>query len=104
MWRDELLSTADPEEPETFPFFLFGNKKDLVKADKSKRQISKEDVEAWTKKGSRPIPYMETSALDGHNINEVFNKLSLSLLKDSIAKVIAQSLRSNSSCDSLSRS
>ena len=35
------------------------------------------------------MPYEETSALDGHNINHVFNKLAQSLVKDAVAKAIA---------------
>jgi hypothetical protein len=30
MWKDTLLDAVEPDVPEEFPFFVFGNKKDLV--------------------------------------------------------------------------
>lgn len=37
------------------------------------------------------MPYHETSALDGHNINHVFNKLAQNVLKEAIATAIEES-------------
>ena len=56
-----------PKEDETMPFILVGNKCDL---DESRRQIS------WSRAGGRAkiwnVPYIETSANSGYNVNKVF--------------------------------
>ena len=56
-----------PKEDETMPFILVGNKCDL---DESRRQIS------WSRAGCRAkiwdVPYVETSAISGYNVNKIF--------------------------------
>ena len=89
MWKDTLLDAVEPDVPEEFPFFVFGNKKDLVQKNPVKRAVAKEVVQEWIQgQRSKPMLYEETSALDGGNINHVFNKLAQSLLKESIEKAM----------------
>ena len=44
-WKDNFLSGATPEDPTSFPFFLFGNKKDLIKKVKSKNSSKSDSSE-----------------------------------------------------------
>mmetsp|Transcript_19042 Transcript_19042/g.26426 ORF Transcript_19042/g.26426 Transcript_19042/m.26426 type:complete len:87 (-) Transcript_19042:156-416(-) len=68
-----------PKDPVTFPFFVFGNKKD--KADE--RQVPKQRIDEWLQKNN-DLPYDETSALDGSNIEAAFNKIASSLLNKAL--------------------
>ena len=52
-----------PKDPLSFPFFLIGNKSDLV----DERQVHKEKINSWLARNPEVI-YHETSALDGSNI------------------------------------
>ena len=61
-----------PENEKKFPFFMIGNKKDL--AD-DQRQISASLVKSWAQKNGE-IPHEETSALQGDNIEEAFEKIA----------------------------
>ena len=52
-WRDEFLLQACPNDPETFPFILLGNKVDV---EESKRQVSQKRALAWCQqKGNIPV-------------------------------------------------
>ena len=68
-----------PKDPVTFPFFVFGNKKDKV----SERQVPREKIDDWLKKNN-DLPYDETSALDGSNIEAAFNKIATNLLNKAL--------------------
>ena len=57
-----------PDNAPDFPFFVIGNKCDLV----NDRAVSKEKVEEFIIRNP-DIIYFETSAMDGSNVNEVFN-------------------------------
>ena len=68
-WRDEFLSQASPRDPENFPFVVIGNKVDK----ENERRVPKSKATQWCKsKGSKPIPYYETSAKDGIKVEVAF--------------------------------
>ena len=68
-WRDEFLVQAAPRDPGNFPFVVLANM-----CDKSnERKVSEQDARAWCAEGrDPPIPYFETSAKEGININQAF--------------------------------
>ena len=47
MWKDLLLESVEPDVPGEFPFFVFGNKKDIVQKSPGKRAVTKEIVADW---------------------------------------------------------
>ena len=59
-----------------FPFVLVGTKADL----ESQREISSEEIKEFLAKYN--MPYYETSAKTGLNIEEVFTRLGLEILKN----------------------
>ncbi|TNV76472.1 hypothetical protein FGO68_gene10383 [Halteria grandinella] len=77
-WKSDFINKAGPREPERFPFFLIGNKSD--KAEEGQRKVSLDDVEKWRKQHNN-MPYEETSAMKGSNIDETFLSVAEYLLK-----------------------
>jgi Ras-related protein Rab-7A len=71
LWRQDFLVKANPKDPDNFPFFVFGNK-----ADKApERKIPIKQVEDWLSKNNN-MPYEETSALEGSNVESSFNNIA----------------------------
>ncbi|KAJ8956096.1 hypothetical protein NQ318_016549, partial [Aromia moschata] len=75
-WRDEFLIQASPREPENFPFVLLGNKVDL-----EPRAISSKRAQQWCQSKNN-IPYFETSAKEGLNVEQAF----LAIAKNALAQ------------------
>lgn len=71
LWRQDFLVKANPKNPDDFPFFVFGNKADK----EAERKIPLKTVEDWLTKNNN-IPYEETSALEGKNVEDSFNKIA----------------------------
>jgi len=70
-WRDEFLIQAGPRDPDNFPFVVLGNKVDLQDA----RLVSKRRADQWCKsKGD--IPYFETSAKTGSDVEQAFKTIA----------------------------
>jgi len=71
-WRNEFLHHVDVDESKikTFPFILLGNKTDLG------IQISKQDVQKWMNTHGFNMEYLETSAKDGINIQDAFERVA----------------------------
>jgi len=68
-WRDEFLAQANPRDPANFPFVVLANMCDKA----SERRVSEADARAWCAEGRvTPIPYFETSAKEGINIDQAF--------------------------------
>lgn len=68
---------AAPNDPDVFPFILIGNKVDV---EESKRQVSQKKAKIWAKERN-DIPYFETSAKDGINVNDAFYMVAKNALK-----------------------
>ena len=57
-----------PKDPESIPFFVFGNKVDLI----DQRQVYEDKIKEFLKRNPEFI-YYETSAYDGSNVEEAFS-------------------------------
>ncbi len=75
-WHSDFLHKAAPKDQENYPFFLFGNKSDKADTD---RKVSLDTVQKWTRMNNN-IPYEETSAVKGTNVEENFIKIGKHLL------------------------
>ena len=75
-WRSEFFEKSMPKDPQAIPIFVLGNKIDL----EHERAIAKEKVQEYLKKNPDLI-YFETSAIDGSNVNEVFQAVAKNHLK-----------------------
>ncbi|KAB2091685.1 Ras-related Rab7 [Gossypium arboreum] len=77
-WREEFLIQASPSDPENFPFVVLGNKIDVDGGNS--RVVSEKKARAWcASKGN--IPYFETSAKEGVNVEEAFQCIAKDALK-----------------------
>ncbi|CAN0866832.1 Ras-related protein Rab7 [Linum grandiflorum] len=77
-WREEFLIQASPSDPENFPFVVLGNKIDVDGGNS--RVVSEKKARAWcASKGN--IPYFETSAKEGINVEEAFQVIAKDALK-----------------------
>ena len=75
-WINEVMSNVNY----VIPFLVVGNKTDLQSA------IDPDEIEGFIEKlkhktPSESLPFLFTSALTGHNINEVFETLGRTILK-----------------------
>ncbi|KAJ8450457.1 hypothetical protein Cgig2_002142 [Carnegiea gigantea] len=88
-WREEFLLQielccnvklqASPHDPENFPFVVLGNKIDMDGGNS--RVVSAKKAKAWcASKGN--IPYFETSAKDGTNVEEAFQCIAKIAIKN----------------------
>ncbi|CAN1317560.1 Ras-related protein Rab7 [Linum perenne] len=78
-WREEfLLQKASPPDPENFPFVVLGNKVDIDNGNS--RMVSEKKTKAWCSlKGN--IPYFDTSAKEGFNVDVAFECIAKNALK-----------------------
>ncbi|GJQ13310.1 hypothetical protein GpartN1_g5101.t1 [Galdieria partita] len=75
-WRDEFLVSANPSDPQHFPFVVLGNKSDL----EAQRSVPSRRVQQWcSSKGD--IPYFETSAKENILVDKAFDVVVTSALK-----------------------
>ncbi|GFS44438.1 RAB GTPase homolog G3D [Actinidia rufa] len=78
-WREEFLIRASPSEPENFPFVVVGNKIDVDGSNS--RVVSEKKARAWcASKGN--IPYFETYAKEGSNVDAAFQCIAKNALKN----------------------
>jgi Ras-related protein Rab-7A len=73
-WRDEFLIQASPRNPEHFPFVVLGNKIDL-----ENRAVSTKRAQQWCQ-SKNDIPYFETSAKEGINVDIAFQTIAKNAL------------------------
>ena len=78
-WRHDFESKACPKNPETYPYFLMGNKADRV----DQRKVDLSYVEGWCRRNNN-IPYEETSALEGTNVEKAFTNIAKFLLNQEL--------------------
>ncbi|KAJ4958294.1 hypothetical protein NE237_025405 [Protea cynaroides] len=75
--REEFLDQACPSDPQTFPFVVLGNKMDVGGGNS---RVVSEKAKAWcASKGN--IPYFETSAKEGFNVEAAFECIAMNALK-----------------------
>uniref|UniRef100_A0A7S2V146 Uncharacterized protein n=1 Tax=Fibrocapsa japonica TaxID=94617 RepID=A0A7S2V146_9STRA len=68
-WREEFLVQAAPNDPESFPFVVVGNKVDK----ENERRVTKSRTTNWCKaKGANQLPFFETSAKDAIKVEAAF--------------------------------
>lgn len=70
-WIEEFVAQASPKDPRSFPFIVCGNKADLSEED---RQVTEEEARAFC--SARQIPYFETSAKEGLQVENVFEAVA----------------------------
>lgn len=77
-WCEDFISNAGlkPDQTETFPFIVIGNKCDL----RDNRQVSLDRALAWCEKVQ--FPHYESSAREAKNVNQAFEDLALRTLEN----------------------
>jgi len=65
-WQQNFLRKSNPENPETFPFMMIGNKVDLEEG----RAVPHEDALEYSK--THEIIFFETSAKSNLNVGKAF--------------------------------
>ena len=70
----KMLKLVKDHAPDSTSMILVGNKADLADAQLSKREIHHEEAERFAQK--RGIPYIETSALSGQNVERAFELIA----------------------------
>jgi Ras-related protein Rab-7A len=91
-WRDEFLLQANPRDPQNFPFVVLANMCDKA----NERRVSEQDAKMWCTADGRNIPYFETSAKEGINIDQAFQhvcELALAQERSQEDAFIPQTLR-----------
>ncbi|XP_042001373.1 ras-related protein Rab7-like [Salvia splendens] len=77
-WRKQFLDEASLKHPGKFPFIVLGNKIDV--AGGNLRAVSEKDAKAWCDSNGS-IPYFETSARNGMNVDDAFKCIAKSAFK-----------------------
>ncbi|GAM24672.1 hypothetical protein SAMD00019534_078470 [Acytostelium subglobosum LB1] len=72
MWREDFIDKTGVQNPDQFPFIVFGNKVD----DAEKRVVFEKDAQAFIRSIGGNIFYFDTSAKDATNIDEAFATVS----------------------------
>merc|ERR1711865_882993 len=77
-WREEFLIQASPSDVKNFPFIVLGNQ-----VDRNERAVTQARAQVWCKEngGNVAIPYFETSAKDGYNVQLAFETIARNALK-----------------------
>eukprot|EP00161_Ancyromonas_sigmoides_P018806 TRINITY_DN5238_c2_g1_i4.p1 TRINITY_DN5238_c2_g1~~TRINITY_DN5238_c2_g1_i4.p1 ORF type:complete len:205 (+),score=91.56 TRINITY_DN5238_c2_g1_i4:163-777(+) len=75
-WREEFLIQAGPRDPDNFPFVVLGNQIDK----ENQRVVSQKRAQAWCQEHGQ-IPYFETSAKEGINVEQAFQCIAKMALK-----------------------
>ena len=70
-WRNKFLNKLNPEDPETFPFVLLGNKCDK----QEERKVEAEKIKQYCQSKSN-MTYFETSAKDNTNVEAAFDEVA----------------------------
>jgi len=72
-WKKAFLIQIAQDNSKDFPIIILGNKADL-----EDRQVTKKEVQDWC--FSQNLPFYETSAKDGLNVEKAFNEISRLML------------------------
>lgn len=75
-WKEGFIEHAAPQDPNSFPFVLIGNKLDKD----NERKILTSRAEQWCKQNN-DMPFYETSAKDNVSVDEAFVEMAKIALK-----------------------
>jgi Ras-related protein Rab-7A len=77
-WKKEFMNTTSNNNSQNdFPFIVMGNKADKESTSSDQRQVSNEEALHWCRSsGGGGIPYFETSAKSGLNVEAAFLKIA----------------------------
>lgn len=68
-WKEDFLQQAGPRDRDNFPFVVIANMCDKA----SERRVPEQEVRDWCARShGTPIPYFETSAKEGINVDQAF--------------------------------
>ena len=70
------MQNAGPNDPQTYPFVVIGNKLDK----EANRQVLSSTVRQWCRENG-DIPYYETSALENISVDNAFVEMAKLALK-----------------------
>lgn len=73
-WKKHFMSRCQPDNPNTLPFLVLGNKVDLAE-DQDKRRVSTEEAAQFCQENGNMI-FFESSAKTSVNVVEAFNRLA----------------------------
>jgi len=73
-WKKAFLIQVNQENNKDFPIMILANKMDL-----EDRQVTKKEIQDWT--SSQNLPFYETSAKEGVNVEKAFEQLSKMILE-----------------------
>lgn len=71
IWRKTFLEQLQPQNPESFPFVLVGNKNDM----KDEIKVDQESINNYCKEHNN-MPYYSASAQEGINVEDAFIKVA----------------------------
>jgi len=72
-WKKAFLIQIGQDHNKDFPVLILGNKMDL-----EDRQVTKKEAQDWC--GSQNLPFFETSAKEGVNVEKAFQELTKMML------------------------
>jgi len=75
-WKDEFLRHSNVEQPQNFPFFVFGNK---IDAPGKKSEDNIKNAKEWA--ASQKIPHCTTSAKDSTGVDAAFVEIAKAVLE-----------------------
>lgn len=75
-WRDGFNEHAGPQDPQTFPFFVIGNKLD----QEAERQVATSRGQQWAQQNGN-MSFFETSAVQGQCVEEAFIEMAKAALQ-----------------------
>jgi small GTP-binding protein len=70
-WLNDLRQIAEPD----IVVVLVGNKADLTQQEENKREVTRDEAEAWARRNG-VLEYVETSAKSGENVEQAFMRVA----------------------------
>ena len=72
-WRKEFINQGNPNDPESFPFIIVGNKVDK----QDQRKVTEKEAKDWcTSVGKTSMQHFECSAKDATNVEQAFQVIA----------------------------
>ena len=77
-WKLNFISNASPSDAANFPFMVVGNKSDLAE-----QVVTEEEAATWCQANGGMV-HFQTSAVNGSNVVQAFDKLGIEGAKQSM--------------------